>query len=52
MLKVARDLKLFDSHDEDKKLKFEQVYENDNDLNYQRQVKFILEHIELQKCFD
>lgn len=36
LFKLARDLKLFEDEAEEKKEKFEQVFEDEDDLNYQR----------------
>ena len=47
VLKLARDLKLFEE-DSDKKEKFEEICEKEDDLSYQKQVRFLLDHIGLQ----
>lgn len=36
LLKMTRDLKLYDEEEPDKKEKFESIFENEDDLNYQR----------------
>lgn len=47
VLKLARDLSLFES-DPARQEKFGMIYEKENDLNYQRQIFAVLEHIDLQ----
>ena len=43
-----RDLELFEN-DPDKKAKFEAIYENEDDITYQRQIVLLLESIDLQQ---
>lgn len=49
---MTRDLKLYDEEEPDKKEKFESIFENEDDLNYQRQLRFLLQHIGFDQCID
>ena len=51
LLKAVRDLKVFDQNPVALK-KFATVFEDEDEINYQRQIKIVLENIDLAKAMD
>ena len=51
LLKAVRDLKVFD-HDKKALNMFQTVFEDEDEINYQRQIKIVLESIGLAKAMD
>ena len=51
LLKAVRDLKVFEQDAEAQK-KFRAIYEDEDEINYQRQIKIVLEKIGLAEAMD